>query len=142
MKVLTNASASLVGLVIVDRPKKVQVAGLELTETYVLCGRHAAKTHIRKIIVFIHPATKGIKVASGHFGIAVLEAEITSLESEVSFLQVKASMNMQERVGQVKAEICDNRRQIAHVRLKSLAGADNPYLGKDTWSPRTVQRRT
>jgi hypothetical protein len=24
-------------------------------------------------------------------------------------------------------EICDNRRQIAHVRLESLAGAENPY---------------
>ncbi len=27
----------------------------------------------------------------------------------------------------MKAEICDNRRQIAHVRLESLAGAENPY---------------
>jgi hypothetical protein len=27
----------------------------------------------------------------------------------------------------VKAEIWDNRRQIAHVRLESLAGAENPY---------------
>jgi hypothetical protein len=27
----------------------------------------------------------------------------------------------------VKAEICKNRRQIAHVRLESIAGAENPY---------------
>jgi len=54
-KVLTNASVSLVGeLVILDGPKKDQVAGLELTETHVLWGQHAAKTHIRKIVVFIH----------------------------------------------------------------------------------------
>ena len=62
---------------------------------YVLCGRHAAKTHIRNIVVFIH-ASKGMKVASGHFGMAAPEAEITRLESEISLLQVKASMNMQE----------------------------------------------
>jgi len=44
IKVLTNASALLVGgLVIVDGPTKGQVAGLERTEMYVLCGRHAAK---------------------------------------------------------------------------------------------------
>jgi len=114
------------GLVIVDGPKKDQVAGLELTETYVLCGRHAAKTHIRNMVVFIH-TSKGMKVASGHFGMASSEAEITRLESEFSFLQVKASMNLQERVRQVKAEICDNRRQIAHLMLESIAGAENTY---------------
>jgi hypothetical protein len=36
-------------------------------------------------------------------------------------------MSLKERIRQVKAEICDNRRQIAHVRLESLAGAENPY---------------
>jgi hypothetical protein len=36
-------------------------------------------------------------------------------------------MLLKERIRQVKAEICDNRRQIAHVRLESLAGAENPY---------------
>jgi len=37
-----------------------------------------------------------MKVVSGQFGMAAAEAEITRLESEISFLQVKASMNMQE----------------------------------------------
>jgi hypothetical protein len=36
-------------------------------------------------------------------------------------------MSLKERIRQVKAEICDNRLQIAHVRLESLAGAENPY---------------
>jgi hypothetical protein len=36
-------------------------------------------------------------------------------------------MSLQEKIRQVKAEICDNRRQIAHVRLESLAGSENPY---------------
>ncbi len=69
----------------------------------------------------------GIQVASGKFSTATGEAEVTRLESEVSFLQVKATMSLKERIRQVKAEICDNRRQIAHVRLESLAGAENPY---------------
>jgi len=54
----------------------------------VLCSRHAAKTHIRNIVVFIHDS-KRMKVASGHFSMAATEAEITGLESEISFLQVK-----------------------------------------------------
>jgi hypothetical protein len=49
------------------------------------------------------------------------------MESELSFLQVKATMTLQERIRQVKAEICENRRQITHVRLESIAGAENPY---------------
>jgi hypothetical protein len=69
----------------------------------------------------------GIQVASGKFSTATGEAEVTRLESEVSFLQVKATMSLKEHIKQVKTEICDNRRQIAHVRLESLAGAENPY---------------
>jgi hypothetical protein len=36
-------------------------------------------------------------------------------------------MTLQERIRQVKVEIWENRRQITHVRLESLAGAENPY---------------
>jgi hypothetical protein len=42
-------------------------------------------------------------------------------------------MSLKERIRQVKAEICDNRRQIAHVRLESLAGAENPYSLKQVF---------
>jgi hypothetical protein len=68
-----------------------------------------------------------MQVASGKFSTAPGEAEVTRMESEVSFLQVKATMSLKDRIRQVKVEICDNRRQIAHVRLESLAGAENPY---------------
>jgi hypothetical protein len=102
------------------------VAGLELTESFLLCGRAAMRTHIKNIVIFFHPML-GIQVASGKFSTATGEAEVTRLESEVSFLQVKATMSLKERIRQVKAEICDNRRQIEHVRLESLAGAENPY---------------
>ncbi len=84
------------------------------------------RTHIKNIVIFFHPMS-GIQVASGKFSTATGEAEVIRRESEVSFLQVKATMSLKERIRQVKAEICDNRRQIAHVSLESLAGAENPY---------------
>jgi hypothetical protein len=84
------------------------------------------RTHIKNIVVFFH-SMSGIKVASGKFSTATGGGKVTRLESEASFLQVKATMSLKERIWQVKAEICDNRRQIVHVRLESLAGAENPY---------------
>jgi hypothetical protein len=128
IKVLSNSSTSYIGgLAIVEGSEKDQVASLELTESFLLCGRAAMQTHIKNIVIFFHPMS-GIQVASGKFSTATGEAEVTRMESEVSFLQVKR---------QVKAEICDNRGQIAHVRLESLAGAENPYslmqvFGKET----------
>jgi len=92
----------------------------------VLCGRAAQRTHIKNIAVFFHPLEQ-IQVASGRFSMVTEEAEFTRLESELSFLQVKSTMTLQETIRQVKAEICENRRQIAHMRLESIAGAENPY---------------
>jgi hypothetical protein len=127
IKVLSNSSTSYAGwLAIVEGSEKDQVAGLELTEPFLLCGRAAMLTHVKNIIVPFH-AMSGMQVALGKFSPATGEGEVSRLESEVSFLQVKATMSLKERIHQVKAEICDNRRQIAHVRLESLAGAENPY---------------
>jgi hypothetical protein len=55
------------------------------------------------------------------------EAEFTRLESELSFLQVRSTMTLQETIHKVKAEICQDRKQIAHTRLESIAGEENPY---------------
>ncbi len=127
VKVLSNSSTSYArGLAIVEDSEKDQVAGLELTESFLLCGRAAMRTHIKNIVVLFH-SMSGIHVASGKFSTATGEAEVTRLESKVSFLQVKATMSLKERILQVKAEICDYRRQIAHVQLESLAEAENPY---------------
>ncbi|OBQ32942.1 MAG: hypothetical protein AN484_27560, partial [Aphanizomenon flos-aquae WA102] len=52
---------------------------------------------------------------------------IRRIESELSFVQVKASMSTRARMQQVKNEICANRRQIAYSRLEAVAGAENPY---------------
>jgi hypothetical protein len=56
-----------------------------------------------------------------------MEAEFTRLESELSFLQVRATMTLQETICQVKAEIWEDRKQIAHTRLESITGVENSY---------------
>ena len=103
---LTNSTASFTdGTAIVSGRDKNQVAGLELKETMILCGRAAQTTHIKSIAVFFHPMEQ-IEVASGKFNMVTTEAEFTRLESELSFLQVRSTMTLQETIRQVKAEIC------------------------------------
>jgi hypothetical protein len=36
-------------------------------------------------------------------------------------------MTLQETIRQVKTEICEDRKQIAHTRLESITGMENPY---------------
>ncbi len=50
-----------------------------------------------------------IEVASGKFSMVTAEAEFTRLGSELSFLQVRSTMTLQEMIHQVKAEICEDR---------------------------------
>jgi hypothetical protein len=127
IKVLTNSTTTFTdGTAIVPRREKNQVAGLELKETMVLCGRAVQRTHIKNIAVFFHPMEQ-IQVAWGKFSLVTAEAEFTRLESELSFLQDMSTMSLQETIRQVKAEICETGRQVAHLRLESIAGAENPY---------------
>ncbi len=70
---------------------------MELKETMILCGRVAQTTHIKNITVFFHPMEK-IEVASRKFNMVTTEAEFTRLESELSFLQVRATMSLQETI--------------------------------------------
>jgi hypothetical protein len=110
IKVLTNSTASFKdGTAIVAGRDKNQVAGLELKETMILCGRAAQTTHIKSIAVFFHP-TEQIEVASGKFNMVTTEAEFTRLESELSFLQVRSTMTLQETIRQVKARIGSRSR--------------------------------
>jgi hypothetical protein len=91
IKVLTNSTASFMdGTAFVAGRDKNQVAGLELKETMLLCGRAAQTTHIMSIAVFFNPMEL-IEVASGKFNMVTMEAEFTRLESELSFLQVRST---------------------------------------------------
>jgi hypothetical protein len=112
--------------VVVEHQDKDQAAGLELAESFILCGHQAFKTHIKNIAVFIHKGDR-MEVAQGRFNDKEGEGDLTRLESGMSFMQVRASMSMKEKLRQVRGAICVNRREIAHTRLEAIAGADNPY---------------
>jgi hypothetical protein len=40
--------------VVVEHQNKDQAVGLELAESFILCGHQAFKTHIKNIAMFIH----------------------------------------------------------------------------------------
>ena len=127
IKVFSNSTASLSGgMAIVDDPIKEQVAGLELGEQFLMCGSAAYKTHVKNLILFVH-AHPSMSIATGSFHSAPDDADTTRLETELSFLQVRNSMQLAQKLRQVGAEICANRREIAQTRLESVAGSANPY---------------
>jgi hypothetical protein len=127
MKVYVNQSNVYEGsTAVVEHHDKDQAAGLELAESFILRGHQAFKTHIKNIAVFIQKDDR-MEVAQGRFINKEGEGDLMRLESEMSFLQVRASMSMKEKLRQVRGAICVNRREIAHTRLKAIAGADNPY---------------
>jgi hypothetical protein len=127
MKVYTNQSGVYEGEVaVVEHRDKDQAAGLEIAESFILCGHQAFKTHIKSIAIFMHEDDQ-VKVAQGRFTDKGSDVDLTRLESGTSLLHVKASMTMKEKLRQVRNAICMNRREIAHTRLEAIAGADNPY---------------
>ncbi len=126
MKAYVNQSNTYEGsTVLVEHQDKDQAAGLKLAESFILCGHQAFKTHIKNIAVFIHKDDR-MEVAQGHFNDKEGEGDLTWLESGMSFMQVRASMSMKEKLRQVRGAICVNRRKIAHTRLEAIAGAENP----------------
>ncbi len=74
-------------------------------------------------LLHFHPM-KQIEVVSRKFSMVTTEAELTRLESELNFSQVRSTMTIQEKIRQVKGEDC---KQIAHTRLERIAVAENPY---------------
>ncbi len=110
----------------VEHQDKDQAAGLEMADSFILSSHQAFKTHIKSIAVFIHKDDR-MEVAQGRFANKEGDGDLTSLESGMSFLQVRASMSMKEKLRQVRSAICVNRREIAHTILEAIAGADNPY---------------
>jgi hypothetical protein len=127
MKAYVNQTNTYEGsTVVVEHQDKDQAAGLELAESFILCGHQAFRTHIKNIAVFVHKDDRK-EVAQGRFSGKEGEADLTRLESGMSFMQVRASMSMKEKLRQVSGAICKNRRDIARTRLEAAAGADNSY---------------
>jgi hypothetical protein len=76
-------------------------------EMFVLYRNSALRTHVPNITVFAHQELR-MEVASGKR----LEETIntTRLESRMSFLQIRVSMSLQDKICQVCQEICQSRR--------------------------------
>ncbi len=73
---LTNSTATFSdGTAIVSGRDKNQVAGLELKETMILCGRAAQTTHIKSIAVFCQPMEQIVE-SSGKFNLVTTEAGV------------------------------------------------------------------
>jgi hypothetical protein len=99
MKVYVNQSGVYEGSTAeVEHHDKDQAAGLELAESFILCGHQAFKTHIKNIVVFIHKDDR-MEVAQDQFTNKEGEGDLTHLESGMSFLQVRASMSMKAGQG-------------------------------------------
>jgi hypothetical protein len=102
-----------------------QVAGLELKDSVFLCHLPAYKTHLKDILLVIHP---------DNFTSVVLDpfdpehiTDYIQLHSELSFLHVKSSISQKDKLHQVLLAICETSHQVAAMRLESIAGCDNPY---------------
>ncbi len=127
MKAYVNQTSTYEGsTVVVEHQDKDQAAGLDVAESFILCGHQAFRTHIKNIAVFVHKDDR-MEVAQGRFSGKEGEADLTRLESGISFMQVRASMSTKEKLRQVRGATCENRRDIARTRLEAIAGADNPY---------------
>jgi hypothetical protein len=75
---------------VVEHKEKEQAAGLEIAESFILCGHLAYNMHIKNIAIFIHNADR-VKVAKGQFTNKGSNLEMTDLRSGMSFLQFKSS---------------------------------------------------
>ncbi len=90
MKAYVNQTNTYEGsTVVVEHQDKDQAAGLELAESFILCGHQACRTHIKNIAVLIHKDER-MQVAQGHFTDKEGEGDLTRLESGMSFMQVRA----------------------------------------------------
>jgi hypothetical protein len=67
MKMYVNQSGVYEGsTAVVEHHDKDQAAGLELAESFIMCGHQAFKTHIKNIAVFVHKDDR-MEVAQGRF---------------------------------------------------------------------------
>ncbi len=88
MKAYVNQTNTYEGsTVVVEHQDKDQAAGLELAESFILCGHQTFRTHIKTIVVFVHKEDR-MEVAQDRFSGKEGDGDLTRLESGMSFMQV------------------------------------------------------
>jgi hypothetical protein len=125
IKIFSNDTANFVDAVAILEDRG-QVAGLELKDSVFLCHLPAYKTHLKDILMVIHP-DNFTSVLVDPFDPEHI-TDYIRLQSQLSFLHVKSSISQKDKLRQVRLAICETRRQVAATRLESIAGFDNPYL--------------
>jgi hypothetical protein len=91
---------------------------------FILCRPQVFKTHIKNTAVFMHEDDQ-VEVTQGQFTDKESDVDLTRLESERSYLQVKASMTMKEMLRQVRNVICVNQGDSPY-QVGGHRRADNP----------------
>jgi hypothetical protein len=88
MKVYTNESGVYEGdVAVVEHSDKDRAAGLEIAESFILCGHQAFKTHIKNIAVFMHEDDR-VQVAQGQFTDKGNDVDLTRLELEMFLFRI------------------------------------------------------
>jgi hypothetical protein len=113
----------------IEHKDKYQAAGLKLAETINVFGHIAYKTHIKSIAVSVHGDNR-VEVVGGNFTNKRSDVDMTRVESVLSYLNIKTSMTMREKLRQVSSTIYVNRIEIAHTRLEAVAEMDYPNSAK------------
>jgi hypothetical protein len=125
LKIYAYNTSSFLGSVAILE-EKGQVAGLELQSSLLLCHHPAFRTHLKDVLVVIHPDNVSSIVGDPFDASQV--SDFIRIESELSFLHVKTTLSQRDKLRQVKLAICETRRQVASTRLESIAGTENPYF--------------
>jgi hypothetical protein len=94
--------------------EKGQVAGLELQSSLLLCHYPAFRTHLKDVLVVIHPDNVSSIVGDPFDASQV--SDFIRIESELFFLHVKTTLSQRDKLRQVKLAICETRRQVASTR--------------------------
>jgi hypothetical protein len=77
MKAYVNQTSTYEGsTAVVKHQDKDQAAGLEVAESFILCGHQAFRTHIKNIAVFVHKDDR-MEVAQGRFSGKEGKADLT-----------------------------------------------------------------
>ncbi len=127
MKVYINQTNVLEeSTAVIEHKDKDQAVRQEIIESFILCGYQAYKMHEKSIAIYVYNDNR-VELACGWFTDKSRDIDTIWLKFGMSFLQVKSSMIMKEKLQQVLIASCVNQRKLAHTQLETVAGAENPY---------------
>jgi hypothetical protein len=115
IQIFSNDSSSFVGAIALLE-EKGQVAGLELLSSHLLCHHPAYATHLRDVVLVVHPDNFN-SIATDPFDPEQI-TDYIRLETELSFLHVKTTISNRDQLHQVRLAICETRRQVARTLMR------------------------